>query len=283
MTNKIVLRSVEEVMNDYKPQYQPIFPLFIGGNSQQYATEVGKNTFTRIEAMGDLRAKRLTPKDTELHQVSARSSAKEFKKYFFAAQFINSELQDNQGVETVVAQTIDELNKQFDEMLLTGEGTAANNVMNNALYWSADSNYTLNSSDEMNDLAELHTKVMSVASDADQVTGRKIIMFYGDAALTRLDGLYSTSQQSFKKVLQDALGSNYSIVKMPKAITPSGASGFIVISMEQIKTHYTEVPTLDDQGINAEKKYSWHNLLLGSLMIDVLAKGGIIRQPLTFA
>ena len=54
MTNKVVLRSVEEFMAGYEPGYQPLYPLFLG-KAQSYSEEAGKVTFNRVEAVGDIR------------------------------------------------------------------------------------------------------------------------------------------------------------------------------------------------------------------------------------
>src|SRR5690348_7660012 len=68
-TNKIVLRSVEEFMSDYVPIYQPMYPLFLG-KSQAYSEQTGKLEFRRVQTVGDIRAKHITPKDTEMRQIA---------------------------------------------------------------------------------------------------------------------------------------------------------------------------------------------------------------------
>jgi hypothetical protein len=285
MTNKIALREVEQFMADYKPVYQPIFPLFLG-KAQSYSEEVGKMDFKRLEAMGDLRLKHVTPKDTELKQISAREGAKTFKKYFLANQYVQSNLQDRQGLEDVIAQVLDENNKLADDLLLLGEGTSASTMINNGLYWSSDANYVLESSVEVqNDnawLTDLHAKVVTSKIKADLVAGRKIVMFYGETMMPKVNGLYAASAQPFKASLQAVLGPNYSIAELPADVTPSSANGWIIVNMDQVKLHYTTVPVLKAQGVNEEKMYSWHNFLAGSMMLEVLVSKAIIRQPVTF-
>lgn len=288
MTNKIVLRTVEEFMSDYTPIYQAIFSLFLG-KSQSYSEEVGTIDFKRADTVGDIRMKHVTPKDTELKQIAVADGKKSFKKYFLGNQFIQSELQDSQGNEDVIAQVLDENMKLADELLLFGEGTAANNVVNNGLYWSGDANYTLESSATVaagtaaDHLKDMHSKIMVTVSKSDQSAGRKILMIYGETAVAKFDSLYANSDAPFKKVLGDVLGSNWTVVKMPTDVTPSGANGWIAINADQIKLHYTTLPVLRKQGVNDEKMYTWHNFLMGSMMVEVLVKNGIIRQPVTFA
>jgi hypothetical protein len=285
MTNKVVLRAVDEFMADYVPVYQPIYPLFMG-KAQSYSEEVGKLTFKRLEAVGDIRGKHITPKDTEIRQIGVKESSKVFKKYFLANQFVQSALQEQSRTEDVIAQVLDEHQKQMDELFLLGEGTSNSTMINNGLFWSGDSNYTLENSatvdgDGVDPLIDLHAKVLQSAEAADQISGRKVIMFYGSTILPYFDGVYAASSMPFKKILGEVLGSNYSLLKMPSAVTPNSANGWIVANLDQVKLHYTALPQLKDQGVNSEKMYSWHNFLMGSCMLEVLASGGIIRQPAT--
>lgn len=285
MTNKIVLRTVEEFMADYQPVYQPLYPLFLG-KSQAYSEEAGKIDFKRVDTVGDIRLKHITPKDSEIKQIMAKESSKSFKKYFLAKQFVQSNLQDQRGNEDVIAQVLDENQKLADDLLLLGEGTSASTMINNGLFWSDDTNYILESSAEVDNanawLTDLHAKVVTAKIKADVVAGRKAIIFYGETLMPKLNGLYAASAQPFKSSLQAVLGGNYSIVELPADVTPSGTNGFIVVNLDQVKLHYTVMPQLKAQGVNEEKMYTWHNFLMGSMMLEVLASKAIIRQPLTF-
>jgi hypothetical protein len=283
-TNKIVLREVDQFMSDYVPIYQPIYPLFLGGKSQSYTREIGKLDFRRIQTVGDIRAKHITPKDTEIRQISVMEGKKSFKKYFLANQFTLSDFEDRQGVEEVVAQVLDEHQLQSDELLLLGEGTSGSDVLNNGLYYSADANFTLESSVEIaltDRLYSFHNLVTATANKANQVAGRKVIFFYGTLVLPLVNSVYPTAVRAWKAALLEVLGPNYSIVEIPAASTPSGANGWIIANMDQCKLHYTVLPELMNQGQNEEKMYLWFNFLMGSMMLEVLANDGIIRQPAT--
>jgi len=282
-TNKITLRTVEEFMSDYQPVYQPIFPLFLQ-RGQQYSTEVGRMEFRRVQTVGDIRAKHITPKDTEIRQVAVMEGKKVYKKYFLANQFTLSQFQDRQGVEEVVAQVLDEHQIQADELFLLGEGTSSANVLNNGLFYSADPNYTLESSKEIKSANRMHdyfTKVVTTASKANQVAGRKVLFFYGADVKGLFNSLFPNSDTPVKRVLQEVLGPNYSLVEIPDAPTPSGQNGWIIANLDQTKLHYSALPQLLDQGSNAEKMYLWFNFLMGSMMLEVLAKDGVIHQPAT--
>ena len=285
-TNKVMLRSVEEFMADYKPVYVPIYAKLLG-NSQAYSEEVGKISFNRLEAVGDLRAKHLTPKDTVIEQITARESSKTFKKYFLGKQFIQSALQDNSRTEQVIAQVLDEHQKHMDDLVLLGEGTSTSDMINNGLFWSNDANYDLESSKDYGDvsddpLVDLHKQVMTACETAKQLDGDKLVIFYGSTLLPYFNGVYASSSQPFKKILADVLGQGWDFAEMPSAVTPSNTNGVIVVTLPQVKLHYTALPQLKDQGVNSEKMYSWHNFLMGSAMVDVLALNGIVRQPLAY-
>lgn len=284
-TNKIVLREVDEIMADYVPTYQPIWPLLLG-KSQSYPEEVGKLNFKRLEAVGNIRTQHYNPKDTSIHQISVVEKTKIFKKYFLAGQFVQSTLQDRSQNEDVVKQVLDENNKLMDDLVLLGEGTSASTMINNGLYWSDDANYLLESSSELastgGHLPALHASVVAEKLLADSVAGRKVILFYGSTMLAKLCGIYDSSV-TFKSALQNAIGANYSIVEMPSEVTPSSANGFMILNLDQIKLHYTTAPKLSAQGVDERNMEVWHNFLMGSTMVEVLAYKGIIRKPHTFA
>lgn len=285
-TNRVELRTIQEFMQDYVPVYAPIYPLLMG-KSQSYAEEVGRIDFKRAVTVGDIRTHHITPKDTEIHQIGVNENTKSFKKYFLANQFQQSVFQNRDQTEDVLKQVLDEHHKQQDELVLFGEGTSSlSDVVNNGLFWSNDPNYDLEGSVAVDGvskdpLIDFYAKVMTSARSADLVAGRKLIIFYGNVILPYFDGIFASFQQAFKKVLQDGLGSNYSLAKMPPGLTTQSSSGWIIVNLDQIKLHYTVMPALKAQGINDEKNYAWFNFLMGSTMLDCLASKAIIHQPAT--
>ena len=284
MTNKLGLRTVEEFMTDYAPIYQPFYPLLLG-KSQAYSEQVGKLDFKRVDTVGDIRAKHITPKDTEMSQIIAKESSKSFKKYFLANQYIQSSLQDQAGIEVVQAQVLDEHQKQFDELVLLGEGTSAGTVVNNGLYWSADANYTLKSSATValgtDHLIDMYSKVIASLTEAELIGGRLAVIFYGTTTVSKFNALYAATNIPIKRVLAE-VKPNVSFLSLPAAITPASAEGWMVVNLDQVKLHYCSLPKLDDNGVNPEKKYVWSNFIMGSSMVEVLAPSAIIRQPVTY-
>lgn len=289
MTNKIVLRTIEEFMQDYTPIYQPLYPLFTQRKSQSYSEEVGELKFKRLNAIGDIRSRHFTPKDTIIKQINAKEQVKLFKKYFLASQYVQSSFQDRDGVEDVIAQVLDEHHRHMDELFLYGEGTQMNDTINNGLYYSGDSNYKLEESVAIDGsggkdpLISLHARVMANVAEADLIRGQKVILFYGTTVTSLFDGVYAATSTPFKRVLQDVLGSNYQLGKIPADVTPTGANGWIIANLDQVKTHYTTLPVLKAQGVNEELMHVWSNFVMGSIMLEVLVPNAVIRQPATLS
>lgn len=285
MTNKIVLQTVDQFMADYQPVYQPIFPLFLAG-AKQYADVVGTVTSKRLEAVGDIRNHHINPKDTNIHQITSKISSKVFKKYFLGSQYIESNLQDHEGAPEIVAQVLDEHNKHQDDLLFLGEGTSASTMVNNGLFWSNDPNYDLKSSSALAagsdvHLTSMYNAIMATALEANKVSGRKLLLVYGATATAKLGGLFASAPVPFQGVLSQALP-GWDVVVVPSDIAISG-DGWIAVNLDQIQVHYSVVPQLKSQGVNEEKNYTWHNFLMGSMMVEVKSPDGIIRQPVTFA
>ncbi len=281
-TNKIVLRSIIEFMQGYTPVYQPIYPLFLG-KSQAFADEAGKIEFRRSNTIGDIRAGHIHPKMTDIKQISFNEGSKIFKKYFLANQFQISDLQDQKGLEDVVAQVLDEHQKQMDELFLLGEGTSTSTMLNNGLFWSNDPNwkyYGSGSEATVSSLETLHSSIQTDMVLADQVAGRKSIILYGVGTLAKFNAVYTSYPVPFKKVLADSLP-GVSLVKLPPSITPTSAEGWIIVNHDQVKLNYTRLPALMDQGLNPEKMYAWFNFMMGSSMLEVLAQNAIIRRDAT--
>lgn len=286
MTNKLVMRTPEEFMNDYTPLYQPLYPLLMK-KSQQYAEMIGQVDFKSVDTIGSIRAEHITPKDTEMAQITVGEGKKSFKKYFLGNQYKQSSLQDQSDAEQVVAIVLDEHQKQADLLALYGD--SADNgatVVNNGLIFSKDPNYTLLAAGDAvpleNRLFALHARIMKAVRIAKKVPGEKVIIMHGELMFDALDALYADTNVSFRATLEDALGDGLTIVEVPDDVSPAGA-GLVIVNLDQIKFHYVTLPKVDDQGTNPEKKYAWTNFLMGSIMIEVLVKNAIVRQPLTFA
>lgn len=284
MTNKIVFRSVEEMMTGYVPKYAALMPTFLV-NSQVHDAVVGEKTYTQVSAKGDIRSKRITPKDTEIHQIGAGTTKKNYKKFFFGSQFIQSNLQDRGGYEDVVAESLDEHMKHNDELYLSGGG------QNNGLLLSSDENFVLKGSTAIPKATDgthfdgLYDQMVADALEANKISGKKFLAYFGNTMTSKFNGLFPEIKKAFSAVLgeADAL-KDYEFVHIETDILPAGITdGYAIINESQVKTHYMILPEVNNQGQNEEKNYAWTNFLQGSTMVEVKTKGGIIRRPLTWA
>lgn len=281
-TNKIALRTIQEFMTGYVPVYTPIYTLFLE-KGLQYSQEVGQIDFRRVEAVGDVRGKHISPKSNSIQQVTVTEGSKVYNKYFIANQFICSDIQDQRGIEDVAVQVLDEHQIHADELFLYGEGSDNATVLNNGLFYSKDRNYVREASTEiakLNRLNDLHAKIMVTAEEANRVAGRKVLFYYGDALRPVINSVYEGVAVPFKRALSEVL-EDYTIIQIPKDATPTGANGWIIANLDQTKLHYSALPHVMSQGHNEEKMYVWTNFLLGSTMLEVTAKNGIIHQPVT--
>lgn len=285
-TNNIQLKTTIEYNNEYTPIYTPIYPLLLAnGRAKQYAADVGQIQFKHLEAVGDIRTQRYTPKDTHIHQIAAMDQTKTFKKYFKASQFINSSLQTQDDVQRVIQQVLDENHAHMDDLLLLGEGTSASTMLNNGLFWSDDPNYELESSTQISStdrLYALHTAINTNVTDANQIAGRKLLLFYGTSTTPLVNSLFPDVAAPFRNVLQNTIGADYTIVDMPAKVTPSGTNGWIIVNYDQCILHYTVLPQLFAQGFDEKNMQYWFNFLMGSCMVEVAAENAIIRQPVTY-
>lgn len=280
-----VVPTVEQFMETHAPTYIPFFTALLG-NSQSYPEQVGSIDYRSLTTVGDIRQKHIIPKDNLIHQIAVGEAKKSFKRYFFGNQFVISDYQSRQGIEDVLVEVQDEHNKQFDELALYGEGTAPGNQVNNGLYFSSDVNYVLKSSAAIaaspDYQTNLYAKILALAEEANLVSGRKLIVFYGTLITPVFNGLFSGSPVAFKSVIADGLGSDYSFAQLP--VNPAdGTSGFMIINLDKVKFHYTTLPRLKKTGTNEEKEYAFFNFNMGSCMVEVKAVGALIRQPLTLA
>lgn len=283
-TQKNVLRSIDETITNYVPTYRAIYPLFLP-RGRQYQAEVGKINYKQIDAMGDIRAKHYTPKDTEMQTISTGESAKLFHKYFMANKYTVSTLQDLNEIQRIQTQVLEEHQKQADEFLFMGDPVNGTQT-NNSLYLSNDTNYIVNGSEEVDVNAnqnKLHELVVSVAEEANNIAGRKLLFHYGTELNKVWNSLWTSGPKPFKSLLQEVLGPDYVQIQLPSSLVPNTAQGFKIVNLDHTILNYTLVPTIDDQGTNLEMKYHWFNFIFGSMMVDVETKGAIIRQPVTLA
>lgn len=284
-TNLVRSAKAEEFLTGYNPVYKPIYPLFLD-NAQEYAMEAAERKFKRAEALGDIRNRRILPKDSEIKQWAIGETQKSFKAYLHASQFVRSTIQNAEGIQDGFAQALEEHQKAADELFCFGDGTSSATAVNNGLIYSTDSNFTLKSGANLgttSTLQNFHSKIMELLDLSPE--GDKMVLVYGSAALGWLNNIHGGG--SGQTVLQALnASSNAQIIKAPSEIggvVDSSSQGVIVVSKQHIKTHYCALPQMLSQGIDEKNLEAWANFIQGNFMVEVLTKNGIIHQPLTAA
>ncbi len=281
-TNLIISQTSQEFLAGYTPVYSPIYPLFTNGG-QKYAMQAAERTLRRAVALGDIRTKRFSPKDTEVKHFNAGPQDKTFKAYMNVVRFTHSIFQDSQGVPDILAQALEEHQKAQDELLYFGDGATDGTQINNGLYFSNDPNYIKQSSSSLavsNQLLLFHQAVVSECH-AQSVGGQRSVIFYGDDCLAALDSLHADGGGSVLSQLQSVL-TDFSMIRSPVGLTPNGENGILVVNHAQVKTHYVTPPVILDQDTDRKNMEAWANFVQGSMMVDVMAYGGIRKKPLVF-
>lgn len=281
-TNLIISQTSQEFLSGYTPIYSPIYPLFTQ-NGQQYALQAAERTLRRAVALGDIRTKRYSPKDTEVKHFNAGPQDKVFKAYLNVVRFTHSIFQDASGVPDILSQALEEHQKAQDELLYFGDGATDGAQINNGLYFSSDANYVKESSSSLSATNQLELFHQAVVSEARAVSvgGERSIIFYGDTCLAALDSLHASGGGTVLGNLIEVL-SDFNLIRSPKGLTPSGENGILVVNHAQVKTHYVTEPVILDQDTDRKEMQAWANFVQGSMMVDVAAPGGIRKLPLVF-
>jgi hypothetical protein len=277
-TNKPILRTAEEFANEYQPVYSAIYPAFLSGpHSKVYERVEGSQKVKGVEAIGDMLAKKFSSKDTLIHQLHGKATEFTFDKNFYLAEYKTGVNQSSEGDPQLVNEFLDNNNVLLDQLLLFGDEG------NQGLYTNNSSKYVtetpIASIDPANKNA-LFEAIMATADEADKLAGSKILMLYGENTrkLWRA-GLFQTGVASVRENLMSALGSEYMPMVMPSQVTPN-AEGWMIINLNKIKVHNHGAPWMEP-GEDAPRRLRYVHFLLGSVGVELMQEGAIIKQAVT--
>ena len=119
------------------------------------------------------------------------------------------------------------------------------------------------------DARDLALQAREIQSDAAQEQLQKIAQSNISGG-----GEFEAAGQIYKNVKSAYQSAKQKTREAYKGLAPERISGFYIRD--------SVIPEIKNQGQNEEKLYTWTNFLMGSSMLDVLAKGAVIHQPLTF-
>lgn len=273
--------DIDKMNESYNPAYAALVSLFLP-KSEEYEAKEGSVNFKEVETVGDVKAKRISPKDTELELINTRISKKVFNKYYHGIKYTVSELQSDESFQKTIDQVLDEHLKQFDEIFVTGD------THNNGLLASSDTNYVLKASQPVGTTtpakqAALLPLIAGIAEDMKSIAGSKTLYYYG---ISDVINSIDTNGISFKKLLNEVVGEEIELVKIPTealGATYGALKGFVVVAHDHVSLNYTALPHVKASAMNEEGGYRWARFLSGSSMLEVNAKGAVQHQPVTYA
>lgn len=278
-TNKPILRTAEEFAGQYTPVYPAIYPMFLsGGQAKPYERVEGTQKVKGVEAIGDMIAKKFSSKDTMIHQLHGKAKEFVFDKNFYLAEYKTGINQSTEGDPQLVQEFLDNQNLKLDQLLLFGDEG------NQGLYTNNSANYVTESAISSIDPTDKHAffeAIMASAEEADKNAGSKVLMLYGE--MTRRlwrAGLFETGQASVQSNLMTALGSEYTPVLMPAQVTPSSVEGWLIINMNKIRVHHHGAPWME-MGEDAPRRLRYTHFLIGSVGVELLHNGAILKQAVT--
>lgn len=278
----------EEYLEGATLTYAPV--ILALAKKQSHDVKLDKVTFKSVDVEQDsIVAFPLTKEATEVRHIKAGDSAKTFNIYVKGAKYIQSLRHGVSALPKLHNRVLREYSKLYDVDAMSGDGN------NNGLLVSADSNYTTNGNVEIpavgageNQFPKVLALVDLVNSlkaqiDASHMSQNITIFYYGDDVVKLMGTITQENETPVSKLLEAAWeGARW--IKIPTAVLPEGAGqGLLVVADDLVTLHYCQEPTIENDGTNAEDNYYYANYVMGSTMVDVEEKDGIIKQPITFA
>ncbi len=283
------LLTKEEYLQGADLTYNPVILALT--KKQAHDVKLDKVTFKSIDVEQDsIVAFPLTKEATEVRHIKAGDSSKTFNIYVKGAKYIQSLRHGVSALPKLHNRVLREYSKLFDADAMSGD-----DGKNNGLIVSNDENYTTNDNIEIPAVAEGENQFpkvlalvgvinkLSAQVDDSHMSQNITIFYYGEDVVKLMGTITQENETPVSKLLEGAwAGARW--IKIPSAVLPEGAGqGLIVVADDLVTLHYCQEPTIENDGTNEEDKYYYANYVLGSTMVDVEEKDGIIKQPLTFA
>ncbi len=273
--------SVIEAQNAWQPYYAPIFSIF--SNVQYHEKTIGDEVISMPEVVGDVAAFDSLVQDTERTVFQIGTKSKEFRRFFKDAMFITHARQKAPDVGYITARALEAMTKQEDAMLYFGDG-------NNGLFNSNDADFITNDPITLNTGYTVANFAAAISAPLDQSKdllgeGPKVIVAFGKmkAALKAFIPGDVNNKTYIQVMREGGVLDNVSIIEVPTQLEQNGVDGLLVLTEAMCKLHVTVLPQVENSGYNAEKKYYWYSYEMGSIGLECLAEGAVIKQLVTFA
>lgn len=289
-TDKHALEITTEKVNEsYEASYVPLFPVLT--KQKKYTEVIGEVKLKESNIIGDAKARKINAQDTEWKHAKSGTSEKKFNKYFSGIKFIVSGFQDNTDFQKHADELLDINMMEFDKNVFYGDPTSDGTLRNNGMYASDDPNFITNAIEALGanpTVDQIKELFDALIFQSEQTVGNvaKTIILVGEMA-KKLGRFVPNTATSFARAIaasyQDE-GKQITIEGAPSNLTAeTNDSGILLLTPSKVEFDYTTLPKIDDQGYNAEDKYTWLNLIYGSATVDVQKKGALIKQPVSFS
>lgn len=268
---KLNLITPEELRSNFVPTYNPFFSII--PNRQAHSVIYQDVKIQTSQTLSDTLARKVGIGDTEMAQVISGRRTKNFNKEFLAIKYKVNTKQDQSDYQDIVNRVVNDNLRQFDKEVFRGTD-------NNGILISSDPDHVTNNSFAMTDLDTLYEGINTVLLQAENELGNgmKTVALYG--TLRTLANTFNTDESdTFLNILRRQF-SNTQFVEIPTGLIAS-ETGFLVMSNDYVKMHYTQLPQALANGVNEEDSYVWTNIGYGTANIECAAPASIIVQPKT--
>lgn len=229
-------------------------------------------------------AENLTAGQTEVAHIKAREGTKNYNKVLKGAKIMQSVR--NFGfnkIPQLISKIVRGYSIIFDKIVLFG-GDGNNGIINTAdpeaiAMDSVEIDMTASEQSILNQIVKVLANAKRKVSDTTASTSI-LIYVYGSKLLNALDTI-TYNGKSVREAMQ-AAWPQATFVEVAGLVNDTDKEGMSIISQDLVTLHYSALPSMSDDGYNAENKYFWADFEVGSAMVDVREYGALINQPLTF-
>ena len=265
------LPTAEELRSNYVAKYNPFFALI--SERQAHTVTYNSVNIKSSESIGDVLAKKIGISDTEQKQVISGRKTKTFNKEFLGIKYIVNKKQDMTDYQDIVNGVVNSNLIQFDKEIFQGTN-------NNGIISSSDSDHEENSPIVAATLNASFAAINTVLIESENANGNgtKTIAPYG-AFRTLLNTFNTDQTDTYLNILKRQFP-NVKFVEVPSGLVTS-ETGFVCMSGDYVKLHYTQLPQAINNGENVENGYVWTNVGYGTANVECSAPKAIIVQPIT--
>lgn len=275
--------SAEQLNDAVQISYIPFMTVL--SNTASYDEKISSMNFITLKGnetdmLSQMDKAKVSNNTTEIEHFKAGKETLSFKKAFYLTQYEESALDANTAIPDLANRSIRVGSIQMDRDTWNGK-------YNDGFFVNAQANYVVNNASTItvasatfDDYNKLFADLRKQVKDANS-SNRIIFALYG-SVISKLAGkTFANSGDTYLSKLKTNFA-DCSFVEVPSQIENAN-DGILAIADDLTKLHYSAMPRTYATGTNEEKHYKYIQTITGSAMVEVKEKGGIIKQPITFA